>query len=215
MKSFLEHLSEAAYAQDHPVPGDHFDIEISTDLLIETVVTAINEDGDICIDLDDEALALLENAMGASIQSATPEKDGPTGGAMSPIFGNAFLQYNRKEDPRKWFRKDKSKKSDEQEHEQKEGNRVTMAGAPVAGMVSEAEYQGRKVPLGKPMKGDVKKSKVYVRNANGKVVKVNFGDKSMSIKKSNPQRRKSFRARHHCENPGPRTKARYWSCRAW
>lgn len=81
--------------------------------------------------------------------------------------------------------------------------------------VQEAEYQGRKVPLGKPMKGDVKKSKVYVKKPNGKVVKVNFGDKNMKIKKSNPKRRKSFRARHNCDNPGPRWKARYWSCRAW
>ena len=81
--------------------------------------------------------------------------------------------------------------------------------------VDEAEYRGRKVPLGKPMKGDVKKSKVYVRKPNGNIVKVNFGDKKMRIKKSNPKRRKSFRARHNCSNPGPRWKARYWSCRAW
>jgi len=81
--------------------------------------------------------------------------------------------------------------------------------------ISEAEYQGRTVPLGKRMAGDVKKSKVYVRKPNGKVVKVNFGDKKMKIKKSNPKRRKSFRARHNCANPGPRWKARYWSCRAW
>ena len=81
--------------------------------------------------------------------------------------------------------------------------------------IHEAEYQGRNVPLGKPMKGDVKKSKVYVKNAKGNVVKVNFGDPNMRIKKSSPGHRKSFRARHHCENPGPKTKARYWSCRAW
>lgn len=81
--------------------------------------------------------------------------------------------------------------------------------------MDEAEYQGRKVPLGKPMQGDVKKSKVYVKKPDGKVVKVNFGDKNMTIKKSNPARRKSFRARHNCDNPGPRWKARYWSCRAW
>jgi hypothetical protein len=81
--------------------------------------------------------------------------------------------------------------------------------------VDEAKYQGREVPLGKPMKGDVKKSKVYVRGPKGNVVKVNFGDKKMRIKKSNPNRRKSFRARHNCSNPGPRHKARYWSCRAW
>jgi hypothetical protein len=81
--------------------------------------------------------------------------------------------------------------------------------------MSEAEYQGRKVQLGKKMPGDVKKSKVYVKNPQGRVVKVNFGDPNMTIKKSNPARRKSFRARHNCDNPGPRHKARYWSCRSW
>ncbi len=81
--------------------------------------------------------------------------------------------------------------------------------------LNEAKYQGRTVPLGKPMKGDVAKSKVYVRKPNGKIVKVNFGDKKLSIKKHIPGRRKSFRARHNCANPGPRWKARYWSCRAW
>ena len=82
--------------------------------------------------------------------------------------------------------------------------------------VNEAEYQGRKVPLGKPMQGDVKKFKVYVKDpSTGNVKKVNFGDPNMRIKKSNPKNRKSFRARHNCKNPGPRTKARYWSCRKW
>jgi hypothetical protein len=80
----------------------------------------------------------------------------------------------------------------------------------------EAKYQGRTVPLGKPMRGDSKKFKVYVKNPKtGKVVKVNFGAKGMNIKKNNPKRRSAFRARHNCKNPGPRTKARYWSCRAW
>jgi hypothetical protein len=81
--------------------------------------------------------------------------------------------------------------------------------------MDEAKYHGREVPLGKKMAGDVKKSKVYVRKPNGNIVKVNFGDKKMRIKKSNPARRKSFRARHNCANPGPRHKARYWSCRSW
>lgn len=81
--------------------------------------------------------------------------------------------------------------------------------------LTEAEYQGRSVKLGKPMQGDVKKFKVYVKNPTGNVVKVNFGQKGMSIKKNNPERRKSFRARHNCDNPGPRNKARYWSCRKW
>lgn len=83
-------------------------------------------------------------------------------------------------------------------------------------LLTEAKYKGRKVTLNKPMRGDVKKFKVFVRDpSTGNVKKVNFGDKKMRIKKSNPKRRKSFRARHHCSNPGPKTKARYWSCKKW
>ena len=89
--------------------------------------------------------------------------------------------------------------------------------------MDEAEYQGRKVKLGKPMQGDVKKFKVYVKDPKtGNVKKVNFGHggssvkgKAMKIRKNNPKARKSFRARHNCDNPGPKTKARYWSCRKW
>ena len=87
--------------------------------------------------------------------------------------------------------------------------------------IVEAEYQGRKVKLGKIMQGDSKKFKVYVKNDKGNVVKVNFGQGgkakggTMKIRKSNPKARKSFRARHNCDNPGPRWKARYWSCRKW
>ena len=89
-------------------------------------------------------------------------------------------------------------------------------------LLNEAEYQGRKVQLGKIMQGDIKKFKVYVKNDKGKVVKVNFGfggksakGKRMVIKKNNPKRRKSFRARMNCDNPGPRWKPRYWACRTW
>ena len=82
-------------------------------------------------------------------------------------------------------------------------------------LFQEAEYQGRKVKLNKPMQGDVKKFKVYVKNPKGNVVKVNFGQKGMNIKKDNPEARKSFRARMNCDTPGPKYKARYWSCRKW
>jgi hypothetical protein len=92
--------------------------------------------------------------------------------------------------------------------------------------INEAEYQGREVKLGKPMQGDVKKFKVYVKNpTTGKIIKVNFGhggtsaaaagEETMRIRKSNPDARKAFRARHNCDEPGPRTKARYWSCKKW
>jgi hypothetical protein len=88
--------------------------------------------------------------------------------------------------------------------------------------LNEAEYQGRKVTLGKPMQGDSKKFKVYVKNDKGKVVKVNFGfggksakGKRMVIKDKNPKARAAYRARHNCKNPGPKWKANYWSCKAW
>lgn len=92
--------------------------------------------------------------------------------------------------------------------------------------MDEAKYQGREVPLNKPMRGDQAKFKVYVRDpATGNIKKVNFGhggksakrlgQKTMRIRKSNPKARKSFRARHRCENPGSKLKARYWACRAW
>lgn len=92
--------------------------------------------------------------------------------------------------------------------------------------VAEAEYQGREVPLGRPMRGDVKKFKVYVRDPkSGNVKKINFGhggtsakrlgQKTMRIKRSNPARRRNFRARHRCNTAKNRMTARYWSCRAW
>ena len=88
--------------------------------------------------------------------------------------------------------------------------------------LTEAEYRGRKVQLGKIMQGDIKKFKVYVKNNKGKVVKVNFGfggksakGKRMVIKAKNPKRRAAYRARHNCSNPGPRWKANYWSCKKW
>lgn len=98
--------------------------------------------------------------------------------------------------------------SKENEEEEEENEDMTSEGS---------EYQGRKVTLNKPFRtpGGPKKFSVYVKNDKGNVVKVNFGDPNMTIKKNNPERRKSFRARHNCDNPGPKYKARYWSCRAW
>lgn len=79
----------------------------------------------------------------------------------------------------------------------------------------EAEYQGKTVTLNKPVRGGSKKFYVYTKNDKGNVVKVSFGDPNMEIKRDNPERRKSFRARHNCDNPGPKWKARYWSCKNW
>ena len=84
------------------------------------------------------------------------------------------------------------------------------------GEISEkSEYQGRSVELNNPTKGDTKKFKVYVKNDKGNVVKVEFGAPDMEIKRDDPARRKAFRARHGCDNPGPKWKAKYWSCKFW
>ena len=82
-------------------------------------------------------------------------------------------------------------------------------------ITEKAEYNGRPVELNNPTRGDVKKYKVYVRNEKGNVIKVEFGQKGMEIKRDDPGRRANFRARHNCDNPGPKTKARYWSCKFW
>ena len=85
-------------------------------------------------------------------------------------------------------------------------------------LMQEAKYKGKNVKLGKPMRGDVKKFKVYVKNPKtGNVKKVNFGDPNMEIRRDNPKARKSFRARHGCGTPraSDRTKAAFWSCKMW
>jgi hypothetical protein len=83
--------------------------------------------------------------------------------------------------------------------------------------IQEAEYQGKDVELGQVKRGGSRKFYVYVRDPKTKnVKKVSFGDTTgLSIKTKDPDRRRSFRARHNCDNPGPKTKARYWSCRMW
>ena len=82
-------------------------------------------------------------------------------------------------------------------------------------IVEDAEYEGKKVKLNDPIRGGSKKFYVYVKNEKGNVVKVSFGDPNMEIKRDDPARRKSFRARHNCDDPGPKWKARYWSCWQW
>jgi len=172
--------------------GDGFGISFSEDFEIATEIVDILEDG-IVIDLDDTALDMLtkEGLVFLEGEIVEGEQHG-----NSKIYDKCWKGH-RKVPGKARGEKGSCKKIGEDKE------------------VDEAEYQGKEVPLGKKLPGDVKKSKVYVRKPNGKVVKVNFGDKKMRIKKSNPARRKSFRARHNCKNPGPRWKARYWSCRSW
>ncbi len=85
-------------------------------------------------------------------------------------------------------------------------------------VVEASEYEGRKVTLNDPFRmptGSKRKFGVYVKNEKGNVVKVQFGDPNMEIKRDDPARRRSFRARHGCDNPGPKWKAKYWSCYQW
>jgi hypothetical protein len=222
--------------------GDAFGISFSEDHEISTTIVDILEDG-IVIELDDTALEMLTNE-GLTFLDGELE-EGVAGaqkcwkgfrkvGTKAGTGANAGKRVNDCEkigeeaveesglqrytgikkygkDGFEALQKAGREGADEEEKGRIKDKYLKKEDADI----DEAEYQGRKVQLGKKMPGDVKKSKVYVKNPQGRVVKVNFGDKKMRIKKSNPARRKSFRARHNCKNPGPRHKARYWSCRSW
>jgi hypothetical protein len=193
VKSFLDYLAESEYRVSNPVEGDDFVFEFDDGTAVETYILEASAD-EILVDATEETWAVMEQWMGFDDILA------------EGIQCEAELEEDQ----------------DAAVVAQKEIDDEITDHADL----DEAEYQGRKVPLGKPMRGDVKKFKVYVKDPKtGNVKKVNFGhggtsakrlgQKTMKIKKSNPARRKSFRARHNCANPGSRLKARYWSCRAW
>jgi hypothetical protein len=193
MRDLLDKLSTLENIQESAVPelGDEFGISFSPDLEISTEVVGFLADG-IVIELDETALGLMESAGTVFLEGEIITEEKQKG-----VDGKACWKgYKRMGTKQK-------------------GGKTVDNCVKVGEDLDEAKYQGREVPLGKKMAGDVKKSKVYVRKPNGNIVKENFGDKKMRIKKSNPARRKSFRARHNCSNPGPRHKARYWSCRSW
>ena len=180
--------------QEYSLPevGDAFGISLSEDFEIATEIVGFTSDG-IVVELDEEAQTMLES-QGVKFFEGYLEEEKQKG-----LDGKACW---------KGYRRMGTK--------MKGGKRVdNCVKVKEDSEIDEAEYQGRDVPLGKKMPGDVKKYKVYVRKPNGNVVKVNFGDKKMRIKKSNPARRKSFRARHNCATAKDRTTARYWSCRNW
>jgi hypothetical protein len=185
MKSLRRYIAESEYRQSHPVTGDNFAFELSDGTLLETYIMDAC-DGFILVDSSDRIFEELKQWYQLD-EILQDNLDDSNDAIMEMYFASSYGEAKN---------------------------------------VDEAEYHGRNVPLGKPMKGDVKKFKVYVKDPKtGNVKKVNFGhggksarragQKTMRIKKSNPARRRSFRARHHCENPGPRTKARYWACRSW
>lgn len=189
MRDILNKLQELEQVTESSVPeiGDEIGFSFSPDFEIGTHVVGFLADG-IVVELDETAINMLLSE------------------GVVFLEGEIILEEKQKGVDGKACWKGYKRMGTKQKGGKTVDNCVK---------VSEAEYQGKKVPLGKKLPGDVKKSKVYVRKPNGKVVKVNFGDKKMRIKKSNPARRKSFRARHNCDNPGPRWKARYWSCKSW
>ena len=214
MRDILDLINEMSEEEGSIELMDSFDIELGEDLLVETGVIDFMEDG-IVLEGDEKMLELLAEHGVVLEETDWSKYDEPT---VSRIKKGVTKPVDKTDDDKPAFLRKKEKEEKKEKVEEK----MTMGipageGSKVMGEaeLDEAEYQGRKVPLGKPMAGDVKKSKVYVKGPKGNVVKVNFGDKNMRIKKNIPGRRKNFRARHNCDNPGPRWKARYWSCRAW
>jgi hypothetical protein len=193
MQSLREYITESEHRATNPVAGDNFIFEFDDGTEVATYILETSDD-EILVAANPETIAIMEQWCGLS----------------DILYEDAdFTQC-------------------EAELDEDQGAGEVLAKAQDEAVVDtmEAEYRGHKVTLNKPTRGDVKKFKVYVKDPKtGNVKKVNFGhggtsakragQKTMKIKKSNPARRKSFRARHHCENPGPKTKARYWSCRAW
>jgi hypothetical protein len=223
MKTLKEYIAESESWMQTPADGDVFAIEFEDDTLIETYIIEVAEDC-ILLDATPEIMAVLEQW--ATLED-TDEGDSnvilETMGYGGLVGEGAMKHEMMTNAERMSLEQFKDRYGDEDWIEE---FWRTATGETEQSNTDEAKYQGREVPLNKPMAGDVKKSKVYVRDPKtGNVKKVNFGhggktakrlgQKTMKIKKSNPARRKSFRARHNCDNPGPKTKARYWSCRAW
>jgi hypothetical protein len=235
MKSLRDYLAESEYRATNPVKGDDFVFEFDDGTAVETYILEATGT-EIIVDATEETWAVMEQWMGfehilsEGIQcEAELENDSITEGAVKQMMHKDAEQMSRAEFVDKYGEEHGEFWDNimgEIDEDQGAGEVMVKAAdeAPVDTM--EAEYQGRSVTLNKPTRGDQKKFKVYVRDPKtGNVKKVNFGhggktakrlgQKTMKIKKSNPARRKSFRARHNCANPGPKTKARYWSCRAW
>jgi hypothetical protein len=223
MKTLREYIAESAQWMASPAAGDTFAFELPDEVICETYIIEVADD---CILLDSTPEINAALAEWATLEDTDEGDSGvilETMGYGSLVGEGAMKHEMMKNAERMNLEQFKELYGDEDWIEE---FWRTATGETEQSNTDEAKYQGREVPLNKPMAGDVKKSKVYVRDPKtGNVKKVNFGhggktakrlgQKTMKIKKSNPARRKSFRARHNCDNPGPKTKARYWSCRAW
>ena len=231
IKHYISALDGLGDAEDSIFLYDTVDLELTENFVIETGVIGFTDDG-IILEADDETMEFLElNDIITEEINIIESEDAQKPNLYTPYEDDLADIMRLTENPNPGdfnqavaspvgsINKDDEERVADANVTGKDPSVVSEADDEE---VNEAEYQGRKVTLNKPMQGDVKKSKVYVKNAKGNVVKVNFGHggssakgKTMSIKKNNPGARKSFRARHNCKNPGPKWKARYWSCRAW
>jgi len=248
MKSLKDYLAESEQWMNTPVAGDVFAFELPDEVLCETYIIEVAGD---CILLDSTSEINAALAEWATLEDTDEGDSGVImetmgygtlvgeGSMKREMIQNAdsmsLEQFKDRYGDEDWIEEfwrvatgetEISKDVDEDQDAAVVAGKEAAIDAAQRLATDEAEYQGRKVALGKPMRGDVAKFKVYVKDPKtGNVKKVNFGhggtsakrsgQKTMRIKKSNPARRKSFRARHNCANPGPRTKARYWSCRKW
>jgi hypothetical protein len=245
MKTLREYITESEQWMESPAAGDIFAFELPDEVLCETYVIEV---ADNCILLDSTPEINAALSEWATLED-TDEGDSNIvmetmgygtlvgeGAMKHEMMKNAermsLEQFKDRYGDEDWIEEFWRTATGETEQLKDDQDAAVVAGKEAAIdaaqrlATDEAKYQGREVTLNKPMAGDVKKSKVYVRDPKtGNVKKVNFGhggktakrlgQKTMKIKKSNPARRKSFRARHNCDNPGPKTRARYWSCRAW
>jgi hypothetical protein len=217
MKNYISAIDGLAEDDDSIFLYDSFNIELSEDFVIETGVIGYTDDG-IILEADDETIEFLElNDIMTEEINVIETEDAKSANLYTPYEDDLadIMRLTENPNPGDFNQAVASPIGSINKNDEERVADDNVTGKDPEVEVHEAEYQGRKVTLNKPMQGDTKKSKVYVKNAKGNVVKVNFGQKGMSIKKGNPGARKSFRARHNCKNPGPKWKARYWSCRAW
>jgi hypothetical protein len=217
MKNYISAIDGLAEDDNSIFLYDSFDIELSEDFVIETGVIGYTDDG-IILEADDETIEFLElNDIMTEEINVIETEDAKSANLYTPYEDDLadIMRLTENPNPGDFNQAVASPIGSINKNDEERVADDNVTGKDPEVEVHEAEYQGRKVTLNKPMQGDTKKSKVYVKNAKGNVVKVNFGQKGMSIKKGNPGARKSFRARHNCKNPGPKWKARYWSCRAW
>jgi hypothetical protein len=240
MKTLKDYLAESEQWMLSPADGDDFAIELDDGTLVETYIIEVADD---CILLDATPEIISAITEWATLEDTDEGDSGVIMETMGygGLVGEGNIEDMEKNIASAAVKPIPMEEGQMKELMWRDAERMTLEQFVdkygdeewirefwnnIMGDIDEAKYQGREVALNKPTSGDVKKFKVYVKDpATGNIKKVNFGhggktarrlgQKTMRIRKSNPAARKSFRARHNCANPGPKTKARYWSCRKW